>query len=152
MNSGNSPPASTSVDSVYEKLNASNDLQGMVAYAVYQKAKREWIAKSRPAADDISKYKESITETQISLYLNDAQSRLANFAEAAIAESADIYKQEGAQSAIVAEVKRQQSFWKSLGVNVIGSVVFSVVLVLFWIALNAPSIQDISKRVTGASP
>ncbi len=137
-------------NTVYEKLAGSDaDLEGMVAYAIYKKMKREWIIRENPSAADIAKFHTTVTPTQLELCRSLASAKLSAFAAAAIEESADSYKQQGAEAAIVATVKQQQSFLGNLGVNVLGSFVFTVLLLILWVALNLiPSTQDIGGKIS----
>jgi hypothetical protein len=68
------------------------------------------------------------TPTTIALYRNEAQTRLAAYAQAVLDEAEPEFKQAGAEAEIVQEVKRQQSFWRNLWCNVVGSVLFAFAL------------------------
>jgi hypothetical protein len=139
-----SPP---SPNRVFESLVGDDfQLAGMVAYSIYKKAKREWIIKNSPSEKDRADFHKTVTETQLELYRNAAKAELAKYAEAIIEETKNTFRQEGANSEIVAEVKRQQSFWRNLTVNVIGSMLLALLLYLLGLILLAPDIGQFAKK------
>lgn len=153
------PEAPKGHNPVFESLvGDGSNLVGMIAYSIYKKCKREWIVQNNPTPDRIADYHETITPTALELYKNEAESRLAGFAESIMQTSADSFRREGANNEIVkavkasnvetiGEVKRQQNFWKNLGVNLAGSLVFAFALFLFGLIVFAPGPVDFAKRI-----
>jgi hypothetical protein len=127
------------------------DLVGMVAYSIYKKMKQEWIVTHAPTPEEIRSFHKTVTATQLELCRNKAEQKLSAFGQAIVGESADAYRQEGAESEIVNQVKRQQSIWVNLSVSVLGSLIFTAMLALLWAALNSPSFQEIARPLSGAT-
>lgn len=135
---------------VYEKLVGNDsELVGMLAYAIYKKMKREWILANRPSRAEVDGFHKTVTETQLELCRNEASGLLVKYADAVLEQSAPAYRQDGANSEIVAEVKRQQSLWKNILVNVVGSILFAFALYILGLIYLSPSIPDFVKQTGG---
>lgn len=145
-----SDPPAVRHNPIFQKLIADDgDLVGMVAYSIYKKMKQEWIVAQAPEPQDIRDFHKTVTATQLELCRNKAEQKLSAFGQAIVVESADAYRQEGAESEIVNQVKRQQSFWVNLSVGVLGSLIFTAMLALLWAALNSPGIHEVVQLLTG---
>lgn len=86
------PPPVRPHNPVYETLVVDDDLVGMIAYAIYKKAKREWVLTASPTADEQARYYNMITPTQLDLYRSKVEAKLATFANEAINEAANEYR------------------------------------------------------------
>jgi hypothetical protein len=139
-------------DSAYNRLvGDAPDVVNMVAYAMYKTTKREWIIENRPTDSEVAAHFKTLTVSQIDLYREQARSKLLGFAEAYLNEVAPTLKQEGAHSAIVAEVKRQQSWIVNIVCNIAASIVFAVMLYILGLIYLSPGIPDFVNRGAPAS-
>lgn len=155
--------ASPPFNPVYDQLAGDGELDGMVAYAIYKKAKREWIAKNNPGAAERAAYHQVVTPTQLELYRSDARAKLAAYAERILDASAPSFRQEGANAEIVVEVrnanaetlkevKRQQDWKVNLGINLLASLAFTFLVFLFGLVFFSPSVQDFLRSSTPPAP
>jgi hypothetical protein len=132
---------------MFDKLAGNPDsLDGLVAYALYKKAKREWVIARRPSRPEIDAHHTTVTDSMPEMYRNEARGRMAAYAQGAIAEVANALRQEGAESEIVETVRKQQSFVRNLGVNLLGSLAFSILLFGVGLAVFAPDVPGLARR------
>jgi hypothetical protein len=140
--SGTGEPEPT-YNTVYDRLVGDGaDLVSMLAYAIYKKNKREWILRDNPSREERDRYHRFVTDGQLDLYRGNAASKLAAYAETILSEAAPTQRQQGANSEIVNIVRKQQSFGRNIAVNILGSLIFAVMLAFLAIALFSPGVRE----------
>ena len=124
----------TDPTSVYNRfVEDVGDLQGMVAFSIFERQRQEWLAVESRSPEDIEKYFGTVTPTTIQTFRGQADNMLSELSQAAVFESADSFRQEGANSQIVKTVKAQQNWLTNIFVNIFSSIVFTFIIYLLGI-------------------
>jgi hypothetical protein len=107
-------------------------LQGMIAYGLYKRAKSEW-AKSiwnanghPPTPEELASYHATWTATNIRSMSDLAASSLAEFAQSVIDEATPAIQRKALEG----------NFWKNVGTNMFAAFLYSVVLILLVLVLR----------------
>jgi hypothetical protein len=93
----------------------------MLAYAIYKKARREWVLNDNPDQNKVENYRRFITDTTLELYRNEARSRLTAYAATVVEASRPEYVREATEAAIITKVAQQQDFNRNLCANIQGA-------------------------------
>jgi hypothetical protein len=111
---------------VFDRLEAANDIEGAIAYALYKVSKREWISNharmsgKAPSEKDLSAFAATQTEAVLTAYRAQARAILEGYAR-------DIV--DGERPRIVQSTLRG-SFWRSFWPSMAASLAFTVALVV----------------------
>jgi hypothetical protein len=103
----------------------TDQMEGLVAYALYKAAKREWAEafwndnRRPPNVGELDAYQRTWTPTQVAGTRERAEGALAAFAASAI---------EDARPEILKEALRG-SFWKAVGASIFAAVLYSLALI-----------------------
>ena len=126
----------------------SSPIQGYIAYGLYKNAKREWITQfmaanngRRPTPAQLNAFVGSFTAQTIQTFETQAAAALVEFADGAVAEQ---------RPAIVEEALRG-TFWSSIGMSLLGSLIYTVLLIAIVIALAVSGVDllDIVDKLQG---
>lgn len=135
------------------------NLEGMIAYAFYKRAKREAVVGhlsdhgARPTEDELAHLIRGFsTETQRHLFLAQAQRYLTAYATAAIESQRPGIEQASRETALLQEVRKQQRWWPQVLNGIVASALFALILYLLGLIVLAPSPQDFAQGTLSATP
>lgn len=148
-------------DDVYRDLVENTEdhwILGLLAFAVVEQQRIDW-AKHRietngvaPTPDEVKSWYEDQPKSAIVRARAEAETALNQFGAEAVEEFDDSYRKEISQGIVVAEIQRLGKWWPQLGTNIVGgvmgSVVFTAILIVFWFfVLGGPSTDQMALRL-----
>lgn len=148
-------------DDIYRALVDDKEeswLLGMVAFAVFEEQKVEWIRHrlrvtgARPTAEEARGWYEAQPPAAVIRAQAEAETALGLYGSKAVASLDEAHRREVAEGVVVAEVRRLRRWAPQLGMNVlggfIGSMVYTAVLVALTVfVLNEPSVNDVARKL-----
>jgi len=132
-----------SYNPIYEKLvidseQESPDLQGLVAYALYKRAKRNWAAKHfhnrKPSPSELDSYVNAWTEDRLHGLQQEAASALAEFATSIVAQ----------QEPEILRKALRGSFLRDVGTSIVAAFLYTLILIGIAVSLALAGIDLIS--------
>ena len=150
-------------EDIYEELvekqpDDEDWLLGLVAFAIIEEQKIEWIKHqtknngSPPTDDEIKKWYQQQPSGVLLRAKDTALSRLTNYGENVISQYNLDYQKEVEESIIVSEIRDIKRFWPQFGVNFAGgfasAVIFAALLVLVaFFVINDTSPVKIGEKI-----
>lgn len=135
-----------------------DDLEGLLAYALFAVERSEWEEKFRddnqdnPVDIDYQQYYNSFTPKRLDSLRGNARDALSVFAWNFLEDNIERIKEEAVDKSVVAEVRRQNNFWRSAFSSATGNVVFTVILfVLLLLVATDLSVQGLLERLFGSA-
>lgn len=128
-----------------------NWLLGLVAFAVVEEQKIEWIKHQLenngaiPTADDIEKWYAQLPQGALIRAKDTAQSRLTDYGQSSIDEYVSEFRKEIEEGIIVSEIREGKKFWPQFGVNLAGGFASSVLIAAFLTLLAFMLFNDTSE-------
>src|SRR5690606_29388770 len=124
---------------------AEDEVLGMIAYAIYKRAKREWVINChvkhgrKPTVDEEDGYVGTWTDTQITSARNMAAQTITAFADSVISQ---------ARPDILKDALRGK-FWKSVAASVVAAVLYTSILIVLGLILaySGVDVAGIFERV-----
>lgn len=152
-------------EDIYEELVEKSDdnwLLGLVAFAVVEEQKIEWINHQKningksPSDAEIRNWYAQQPEGVLLRATDTAESRLKDYSDEVLELVLAEYKEEIAQGIIVNEINELKQFWPQFGINVaggvVGALIFSALLILIsFIALNDTFAQKVEQKINNNS-
>lgn len=148
---------------IYKKLvedvaENENWLLGLVAFAVIEEQKIEWMKHQAenngviPAADEVEAWYAQLPTGALLRAKDTAQSRLTDYGNSVIEEYSSDYANEIKEGIIVAEIREAKQFWPQFGVNLAGGFASSVLIaalltLLAFLLFNDTSESDIASKL-----
>ncbi len=126
-------------NTMYERLvvQSDNRVQGFIAYGLYKTAKREWVRKyladhgRTPRAAEVAAYVSAYTSQTIDAFEAQAAAVLSQFAGGVVSD---------ARPEIVEETLKG-TFWKAVAQSIVGSAIYTVILIIIALILSAAGID-----------
>lgn len=152
-------------EAIYDELVGDNEtswLLGLVAFAVVEEQKIEWIKHHSthnggpPSADQIQQWYAQLPPGAVLRAKGTAENALAHYSTEVVEEVAAEMRKEIESSVLVNEIRDLRRFWPQFGVNLAGGFISSLLFALVLVALalilfKSPSPVDIANRIS-ASP
>jgi len=149
-------------DDVYQETSAAaapNWLLGLLAFALFEEQRLEWmrhrreIANAAPSSEEIQAWYESQPQGAVARALVSAEMLLGGYGTHSAEVFGEDHRRQIADGVVVAEIRRLGRWGPQLGLNVmgglIGSMVFTALLVLLGtFLLNGPSAEDFARQFT----
>lgn len=152
---------------MYEELveNQPDDeewLLGLVAFAVVEEQKIEWIKHqtenngNSPSEEEIAKWYQQQPAGVLLRAKDTAESRLTDYAQNVISEFLSDYQKEIEEGIIVGEIRETKKFWPQFGVNLASgfasALLFAAILILFaFLVFNDSSPVNIGTKLGAKS-
>ena len=148
-------------EDTYKELVDDKDsdwLFGLVAFAVVEEKKIEWIRHQtehnggEPTDEDIRNWYKQLPSGELLRARDTAQARLTDFGKDTINTFLEDYEEEIKEEAIVKEIRSATKFGTQFGINVLGglasALLFAAILVLLaFVLLNDASPLDIGEKL-----
>ena len=126
-----------------------NDIDGMVAYALYKETKRHWMARyveihnRVPSGREIGEFAAQLTDPEIERMKEQAESMLLAFSSTIIEQSRPDIEKNAVNRSILDEVKKQNSFVWNASASLVGSIFLSVLVLLGAIFYALPTLKEL---------
>ena len=155
----------SSEEDIYNELvqdSEENWLLGLMAFAVFEEQKIEWIKHfeknhgKSPNADEIKNWYGNQPQSVLVRAKGIAENTLENFSAEVMETYEDEYRQAVEESIIVAEIRNASRFWPQFGVNIAGglasAILFAALLILVaFFVLNDASPTKIVEQMKDKS-
>ncbi len=135
-----------------------DDLEGLLAYALFAVERSEWEEKFRddnqdnPVDIDYQQYYNSFTPTRLNSLRGNARDALSVFAWNFLEDNIERIKEEAVDKSVVAEVRRQNNFWRSAFSSATGSFFFTILFfVLLLLGATDLSVAGLVDRLFGST-
>ncbi|RYY74197.1 MAG: hypothetical protein EOO52_15145 [Gammaproteobacteria bacterium] len=128
-----------------------NWLLGLVAFAVVEEQKIEWIKHQLenngaiPTSDEIEKWYAQLPQGALIRAKDTAQSRLTDYGQSSIDEYVSEFRKEIEEGLIVSEIRESKKFWPQFGVNLAGGFASSVLITALLTSLAFMLFNDTSE-------
>lgn len=137
----------THYNTIFDRLcGVGDDLEGLTAYALYKKHKRQWAAEferdngSPPTpADDKTFFSVASTDDQLARYRKDASDILIAFANDIVVDAKPGIQKDAVEGRIELAARRiesQGSFKKTLGYSILATAVNTLILIILAIGVR----------------
>lgn len=117
---------------IYKKLvNSDSDIQGIVSYHFYKKQKVEWCKefkknnKRDATNDELKTFHNSFTDEAISSLKIKSEKTLTEFAKIIVGKEINVI-----DTTIDKTLKKSTSFWSNVGINILSSIIYSILIAL----------------------
>lgn len=152
-------------EDVYDELVGNNDtswLLGLVAFAVVEEQKIEWIKHhsthngGAPSADQIQQWYAQLPPGAVLRAKGTAENALALYSTEVVEEVSEETRKEIESGVLVSEIRDLKRFWPQFGVNLAGGLISSLLFALLLVALalilfKSPSPFDIANQIRSQS-
>jgi hypothetical protein len=141
----------TGCEDIYDDLvgDESNSwLFGLVAFAVVEEQKIEWIKHwtknngGPPSSEEIQNWYKQLPPGAVLRAKGTAQSALELFSAEVITEDDKENRKEIEEGIIVSEIRDMKRFWPQFGVNLAGGFISSVIFALLLVAITVIALKD----------
>ena len=138
-------------EDIYDELigdESTSWLLGLVAFAVVEEQKIEWIkhwTKNKggpPSSDEIQKWYEQLPSGSVLRAKGTAENALQLFSAEVIEENDKETRRQVEESIIVSEIRDLKRFWPQFGVNLAGGFISSLLFALVLVAIAVIVIKD----------
>lgn len=138
-------------EDVYDELvgdESTSWLLGLVAYAVVEEQKIEWIKHWKkstgapPSSEEVKRWYEQLPPGAVLRAKGTAENALQGFSVEVIEESAQETRKQVEESIIVSEIRDMKRFWPQFGVNLAGGFMASLLFALLLVAIAVIVVKD----------
>ncbi|WP_142849671.1 hypothetical protein [Telmatospirillum sp. J64-1] len=135
----------------------SNDLPGLLAYALYRQAKQEWASQKLRTADEAAKYAEfHLTPSNIENLRRSAEERMELFAHSIRDQARILFQEEAWESgfsrldgSVKAHMDKRTGLLNSIGANIAAWVITIGITAIALVAYLLPNLaEQMADRVT----
>lgn len=152
-------------EDIYDELvgdEETNWLLGLVAFAVVEEQKIEWIkhhsslSGNTPTSEQVKNWYEELPSGAVLRAKGTAENALSVYSTEVVEEVLEDTRKEIEESVLSNEIRELKRFWPQFGVNLAGGFISSILFALLLVAIalilfKSPSLIDIAKEISSPS-